>query len=85
MASCPPKAICVPCGKEYQAGPGKTGVWVLAKLNDGQPCYKIMGDIWVCPGCGHKAVLGFAKQTIEPFEKELWDDVGQEIDVNVVV
>ena len=85
MAGVPPKAICVPCCREYQAGPGKTGVWVLAKLKNGQPYYKIMGDIWVCPGCGHKAVLGFAKQTIEPFEKELWDNFDKNIDVEVMV
>ncbi len=85
MADVPPKAICVPCGREYEAGPGKTGAMVEASLANGNPYYKVMGDIWVCPGCGHQAVLGFAKQTIEPFEPGYKDFLGLPIDVAVTL
>ena len=64
----PPKAVCVPCGREYEAGPGKTGAWFEAKAS-GHPYYKVVGDILVCPGCGHKLGRGFANLANEPFEE----------------
>ncbi len=82
---CPPKAICVPCGKEYEAGPGKTGALVEASLKNGTSYYKIMGDIWVCPECGHRAVLGFAGKTAEPRDQGYEDFLGQSVDVQVTL
>ena len=72
-----PRAICVPCGREYHAGPGYTGAVIRAETGDGEPYYQIMGDIWVCPECGHRAVVGFAKAFI-PF-----DETGEALDPHV--
>ena len=85
MSNLPPKAICVPCGREYEAGPGKTGAIVEAFLKGGTSYYKVMGDIWVCPGCGHRAVLGFAGQTAESHDEGYEDFLGLPIDVRVTL
>ena len=65
-----PTAVCVPCGREYQAGPGKTGVTVECKLKNGDPYYKTQGDIHVCPGCGHKVVVGLSRKPTLPQDEQ---------------
>lgn len=57
-----PRAICVPCKIEMR--PSRNGVKLEMVLPTGKPYYQIETDEWVCPACGHKALVGFAS---EPF------------------
>lgn len=82
MAS-PPRAVCVPCGREYQAGPGKSGAWFEVILSSGRPYYKVMGDIWVCPGCGHKLGRGFAPTVTEAHDRNYSDLPDTDVEIKV--
>ncbi len=53
-----PRAVCVPCGKEYRIK--KNGFEILMN-NRGKPYYQISSDLWECPSCGHQAAIGFAQ------------------------
>lgn len=53
-----PRAICVPCGKEYRI---KKNSFEVLMQTRGKPYYQISTDMWECPVCGHQVVVGFAQ------------------------
>lgn len=57
-----PKAVCVPCKIEMRVS--KNSVELEMLLPTGKAYYKILSDEYECPRCGHKALIGFAR---EPF------------------
>jgi len=64
-----PKPICIKCKVEYR--PFENGAYV-AEMFNGNNIYKIwMADIWQCPVCKNKIVVGFGQEPIaHHFEKE---------------
>ena len=54
-----PKSVCVNC--EVELKPEHNGVIVAEMMNHNTKIYKLWeADLWKCPDCGLKVVLGFA-------------------------
>ena len=54
------RPICVRCRMEYINS--KNGVIVKIMMADGKPYQLWNADVWICPGCGHDLLGGFAER-----------------------
>jgi len=75
-----PKPICVKCKIEYE--PFENGAYV-AEMFQRNKIYKIWsGDIWQCPICENKIVVGFGQNPVaHHFEKEFVKKLKDKIEV----
>ena len=71
-----PTPICVKCETELR--PEENGVTVAEMFQDNEKVYKLWeADIWWCPVCGFKVVIGFANN---PFKQYFDGDADAELE-----
>lgn len=71
----PPPYVCVQCNKQMICF--KTGAKVLETFNQGQPFQLWDADVFACPECGNKVVVGFGRN---PLSQHWHTDFEQQLD-----
>jgi hypothetical protein len=75
------RPVCVPCKAEYWCIKNEATVEQTA---GGRPYKLWSGDLWQCPGCDHKLVIGFASRPLaESHQTDLYESYRSEVIVSV--